>query len=134
MMRYLFRSGSVALQELEWHLFAIIIMLGASFTLKHDGHVRVDLLYASSRLSDQQRAYIDIFGSVFFLLPFAGLIVWTSIPFAYDAFVYSEISPDPGGLHYRWLLKASIPLGFTLLALQGLATSIVRFTRLAKAP
>ena len=81
-MRYLFRDGSVALQELEWHLFALVILFGAAYTLKHDEHVRVDLIYSSQRLSDRHRAFVDIFGNLFFLLPFAAMIVWTSIPFA----------------------------------------------------
>jgi TRAP-type mannitol/chloroaromatic compound transport system permease small subunit len=123
-MRYLFRNGSVALQELEWHLFALVILFGASYTLKHDAHVRVDLIYSSQRLSDRHRAFIDIFGNLFFLLPFAAMIIWTSIPFAYEAFIHAEISPDPGGLTHRWILRAAIPVGFILLALQGLANSI----------
>ena len=123
-MRYLFRNGSVALQELEWHLFALVILFGAAYTLKHDEHVRVDLIYSSQRLSDRHRALIDIFGNLFFLLPFAAMIVWTSIPFAYEAFIYAEISPDPGGLTHRWILKAAIPVGFILLALQGLTDTI----------
>ena len=123
-MRYLFRDGSVALQELEWHLFALVILFGAAYTLKHDEHVRVDLIYSSQRLSDRHRAFVDIFGNLFFLLPFAAMIIWTSIPFAYEAFIHAEISPDPGGLTHRWILKAAIPVGFILLALQGLANSI----------
>jgi TRAP-type mannitol/chloroaromatic compound transport system permease small subunit len=122
-MRYLLQSGSVAAQELEWHLFALIILLGAGYTLKHDEHVRVDLLYASSRLSDRHRALIDIIGNLCFLLPFAVLVVWSSLPFAYSSFVGAEVSPDPGGLTNRWLLKAAIPFGFMLLALQALANS-----------
>jgi len=123
-MRYLFRSGSIALQELEWHLFALVILFGASYTLKHDDHVRVDLIYSSERVSDRQRLMIDIFGNLFFLLPFATLVIWNSAPFAYDAFFRAEISPDPGGLTQRWMLKAAVPLGFTLLALQGIADTI----------
>lgn len=123
-MRYLFRDGSVALQELEWHLFALVILFGAAYTLKHDEHVRVDLIYSSQRLSDRHRAFVDIFGNLFFLLPFAAMIVWTSIPFAYEAFIHAEISPDPGGLTHRWILKAAIPVGFILLALQGLTDTI----------
>jgi len=122
-MRYLFRDGSVALQELEWHLFALLILFGAAFTLKHGEHVRVDLLYSSPRLSDRHRQIIDLFGNLFFLLPFATMVVWTSIPFAYEAYIHHEISPDPGGLSDRWLPKAAIPIGFALLALQGLADS-----------
>ncbi len=129
-MRYVFRQGSVALQELEWHLFALVILFGAGYTLKHGDHVRVDLVYASPRVSDRQRLIIDILGNVLFLLPFAVLVIWSSVPFAYDAFVRGEISPDPGGLSHRWLLKAAIPVGFGLLVLQGLADTARAVARL----
>ena len=123
-MRYLFRDGSVALQELEWHLFALVILFGAAYTLKHGDHVRVDLIYSSPRLSERQRQVIDVLGNLLFLLPFSAMIIWTSIPFAYDAFIHQEISPDPGGLSHRWIIKAAIPSGFALLALQGVADTI----------
>ena len=123
-MRYLFRSGSIAAQELEWHFFGMIILLGAAWTLQRDEHVRVDVFYASSGLSDRHRALIDIAGNLLFLLPFAVLIIWSSVPFVYDAYVRGEISPDPGGLSHRWLLKAAIPLGFGMLAAQALVNTI----------
>ena len=125
-MRYVLQSGSVAAQELEWHLFALVILLGAGYTLKHDQHVRVDLFYASRRLSDRHRAIIDIVGNVCFLLPFAALVIWSAVPFAMDAWLRQEISPDPGGLPHRWVLKAAIPIGFVLLALQALADTYRR--------
>lgn len=120
-MRYLFKSGSIALQELEWHLFSLIFLLGAAYTLKHDNHVRVDLIYRSQRLSDHYRAWINIFGGLFFLIPFCCLVIINSWPFIENSFLLNETSPDPGGLPYRWLLKATIPFGFFLLLLQGLA-------------
>ena len=130
MMRYIFQAGSVALQELEWHLFGLIILLGASFTLQEGNHVRVDLIYSSSRLSDRTRRLIDLTGTLLFLLPFSALIIWTSIPFAHDAFVHQEMSPDPGGLGHRWLLKSAIPIGFALLALQGIAQALTAVSEL----
>jgi TRAP-type mannitol/chloroaromatic compound transport system permease small subunit len=120
-MRYVFRQGSVALQELEWHLFSAIFLLGAAYTLKHDGHVRVDVLYRSRQVSDGLRRTIDIAGIALFLLPFCALVVWASMPFVHDAWVHGEMSPDPGGLPHRWAVKAFIPLGFSLLFVQGLA-------------
>jgi TRAP-type mannitol/chloroaromatic compound transport system permease small subunit len=120
-MRYLFQQGSVALQELEWHLFALIFLLGSAYTLKHNDHVRVDLLFHSRFLSDKQRALINIIGNLFFLLPFCFLILYTSWPFVENAFYYQEGSPDPGGLPYRFLLKGSVLVAFGLLILQGLA-------------
>ncbi|MDA0824816.1 MAG: TRAP transporter small permease subunit [Proteobacteria bacterium] len=127
-MRYLFHNGSIAVQELEWHLFGIIILFGAGYTLKHGDHVRVDLIYSSAKLTDRHRAIIDVVGTFAFLIPFSALVIWTSIPFAYEAYIHAEMSPDPGGLRYRWLLKGAVPLGFALLALQALANA---FTALA---
>ena len=120
-MRYVFRQGSVALQELEWHLFAAIFLLGAAYTLQHDDHVRVDLIYSSRFIDVRLRRYIDIAGTLCFLLPFCALVIWASAPFVYDAWLHGEVSPDPGGLSYRWAVKALIPLGFALLFVQGLA-------------
>ena len=120
-MRYLFQQGSVALQELEWHLFALIFLLGSAYTLKHDEHVRVDIIYQSRAVSDKQRAIINIVGIILFLFPFCALILISAWPFVENAYFYNEGSPDPGGLSYRYLLKASILLAFFMLMLQGLA-------------
>ncbi len=120
-MRYLFQIGSVGLQELEWHLFALIFLLGAGYTFKHDGHVRVDIFYQSRHMNDRRRAWVDLLGGLFFLLPFCLLVIISSAPFVDYAFVVNEGSPDAGGLPYRFLLKAMIPLGFSLVLLQGVA-------------
>ncbi len=119
-MRYFFSSGSIALQEMEWHIFAIIFLVGAGFTLKHDEHVRLDLLYQSRFMNDYRRAWINLIGSIFILTPFCILIIYCSWPFVALSYTSLENSPDPGGLPYRWLLKAIIPFGFVLLLLQGL--------------
>ncbi len=121
-MRYLFHRGSVALQELEWHLFAVLFLVGSAHTLKHDAHVRVDIIYY--KLSPHARAWIDLIGNALFLLPFCLVVVASSWPFVHNAYVYGEASPDPGGLPYRFLIKSAIPLGFVLLALQGAAGAI----------
>lgn len=112
-MRYFFRSGSIGMQEMEWHLFSVIILLGISYTLKEDGHVRVDVIY--DRLSFKKKAMINMFGAVFFILPIAILVGLSSIDNAYEAFLSMEQSGDPGGLHYRWIVKSLIPLSFLLL-------------------
>ena len=120
-MRYLFQAGSVGLQELEWHLFALIFLLGAAYTFKHDGHVRVDIFYQSRWMDERRRAWVDLLGGLFLLLPFCLLIIVSSMPFVGNSFAMGEGSPDPGGLPYRFLLKAAIPVGFGLLLLQGVA-------------
>jgi TRAP-type mannitol/chloroaromatic compound transport system permease small subunit len=123
-MRYLFLSGSVALQEMEWHLFSLIFLIGAAYTFKHDDHVRLDLIYKSKFMDEKCRAWVNVFGSLFLLLPFCILIISTAWPFVYQSYDILEGSPDPGGLPYRWILKASIPLGFALLLLQGISDII----------
>lgn len=117
--RYVMKNSSVAIQELEWHLFAMIFLLGAAYTLKLDNHVRVDVLY--SRFTPKTKAIVNLVGTMVFLLPFCFLVMKTSIPFTKFAYVINEGSPDPGGLPYRWVLKSFIGIGFGLLFLQGLA-------------
>ena len=120
-MRYGLKQGSVALQEMEWHLFAALFLLAAAYTLKHDGHVRVDLLYRSRFFGPTTRKIIDVMGILCFLIPFCGAVIMTAWPFVLDAYQHSEHSPDPGGLPYRWIIKFMILLGFALLLLQGFA-------------
>ncbi|RME33591.1 MAG: TRAP transporter small permease subunit [Gammaproteobacteria bacterium] len=129
-MRYLFQQGSVALQELEWHLFSLIFLLGAAYTQKHDGHVRVDILYRSHLVSPRGRVWIDLAGTLLLLLPFCLLVIWSSWPFVESAWEHGEGSPDPGGLPLRWLIKAAIPAGFVLLLLQGVADALRNLVRL----
>jgi|TARA_B110000971_G_scaffold135797_1_gene138827 TRAP-type mannitol/chloroaromatic compound transport system permease small subunit len=131
-MRYSFHQGSVALQELEWHLFALIFLLGSAYTLKHNNHVRVDILYQSQYLSNKHRAMINILGIILFLIPFCVLILITTWPFVENAYYYLEGSPDPGGLPYRYLLKGSILVAFTLLILQGVAELLRNYLILTK--
>ncbi|VAX19796.1 TRAP dicarboxylate transporter, DctQ subunit, unknown substrate 6 [hydrothermal vent metagenome] len=120
--RYLFKSGSVAIQELEWHIFAITFLLSAGYTLKHHAHVRVDIIYA--RLGKRGQAAIDLFGSLLFLLPFCVLMIYTSTGFIESSWAVRESSGDPGGLPARYILKSMIPVGFLLLGLQGVSLAI----------
>ena len=117
--RYLLKMSIVAVQELQWHLFAVIFLVGAAYTLKHGGHVRVDVFY--SRFSEKAKAWIDLVGSLVFLIPFSILAIWSSQGFVAQSFALGETSPNPGGLPYRFVLKLVIPVGFLLLALQGIA-------------
>lgn len=116
--RKLFKSGSIALQELEWYLFSALILLGAASTLLHDEHVRVDIFY--SRLGQRGQAIVNCIGTVLFLLPFSAFAVYSSWTFVLDSiYPQFEHSPDPGGLSYRFVVKALIPMGFFALCLQG---------------
>lgn len=117
-MRYFFNTGSIAMQEMEWHLFSVVILLGISYTLKEDGHVRVDLIY--DRLTNKKKAKINMIGVAFFIIPVALLIGIESIPFVIESFTSHEQSGDPGGLPYRWLVKSLIPLSFFLLIITSI--------------
>jgi len=121
-MRYVFRTSFVFIQELEWHLFAVLFLLAAGYTHLHGDHVRVDIFYA--RMSRRRKAVVDLAFGVLFLFSTCFLLVWTSIPFVANSLAVLEGSADPGGLPARYLLKAVIPLSFILLALQGISESI----------
>ena len=116
-MRYAFNKGNVAPQELEWHLFAIVFLIGAAYTLKEGGHVRVDIIFVN--LSEKAKAWIDFLGVFIFLIPFCVAVIVSTQGFILNSWAVKEISPDPGGLPARYLLKAMIPLGFFLLIVQG---------------
>ena len=121
LLRYLFRTGSVAMQELEWHLMAPICLLGLSYALLHDGHVKVDILYG--RFPERVRRIIDLVSMVLICLVTA-ILIYLSLPYVEQSFRIGEKSPDPGGLTHRWILKAMLPAGFALLLIQSLAMTL----------
>ncbi len=111
--RYFFNTGSIALQEMEWHLFAMVFLFGIAYALKEDGHVRVDVLY--DRFSPRWKAIVNIGGTLILLLPLSLLIIEGSVWYVTEAFTSGEISGDPGGLRHRWLIKMVIPVSFVFL-------------------
>ena len=121
-MRYMFRTSFVFTQELEWHLFAFIFLVGAGYTLLHDGHVRVDVLY--QRLGTKGKAWINLVGVLLFLFPGCIMIIVTSFKFVYTSWAIMEGSPDPGGVPFRFIVKGTLPVGFFLLLLQGTSLGI----------
>ncbi len=123
--RYFFSSGSVALQELEWHLFDVIILFGIAYTLKHSSHVRVDIFYAS--FSKKVKRVINIISSLFFIIPFSILIIYISIDFVLLSYEQNEVSSNPGGLEYRFLVKSLLPLSFAFLILQAISDIVKQF-------
>ena len=127
-MRYGFDLSSNAWLELQWYLFAALFLLGAGYTLQHNGHVRIDVLYG--RFSHRTRAWVDLVGGLLFLLPMAGLIGWLGWHTFLASWQIGETSPDAGGL-LRWPIKLVIPVGFGLLFLQGLAEILKRVAFLA---
>lgn len=122
LLRYVLNFSKAALYEMEWHLFAAIFLLGAAFTLKHDRHVRVDVFYAN--FTEKNKAWVNLAGTLVFLIPFCGIIAYTSLPFVLDSFAMNESSPDAGGLPYRFVIKLAIPIGMVLLMLQGVAQAL----------
>lgn len=117
MMRYLFHASSVGMQEMEWHLFSIIILYGVGVALQHEAHVRVDFLY--DRMSLKTKSIINIVGTALFLMPLSLLILFGSFAFVGDAYISHEISEDPGGLHLRWIIKSMIPIAFGFLLISA---------------
>ena len=121
-MRYFFQNSSVGMQEMEWHLFSIIILFGVSVALLDEGHVRVDFLY--DRFPVRTKAVINIIGTVFFLTPLACLVLFGSIDFVQDSYKIKEISENPGGLPYRYLVKGMIPVAFGMLIFTAIGYTI----------
>ena len=123
MMRYAFDLSSNAWLEIQWYLGSVVVMLGASYTLQRNEHVRVDILY--TQLSERGQLWLDILGTAFFLIPACVFIGWLSWPFFHESWRLNEISWNAGGL-IRWPVKFLIPLGFGLVALQGVSEIIKR--------
>jgi len=118
LLRYLFSAGTVWAQELEWHLLVPLILFGMSYALRHGEHVRVDIVYA--RMSRRGKAIVDV-ASALLAIAVSVLIIWFSIHYVGQSYVIDEGSPDPGGIPHRFIIKALIPIGFTLLFVQAVA-------------
>ena len=121
-MRYLFSVTETWILELEWHLFAVLFLLGASYALLHDKHVRVDLFY--EKLPSKRRDLINALGVILFLMPWAWVIITNGWDYMYSSWTWGEGSPQPTGLPGRWFVKAMIVLGFLLLLIQGISELI----------
>ncbi len=118
-MRYLFSAGSIGLQEMEWHLYDMVFLLGITYALKHNKHVRVDIFY--ERYSNQTRAMIQIFSMLFLVIPFSLLLMSDAFDVTMQSYLQQEISSDPGGLTHRYLIKGMIVVAFGLLVLQAVS-------------
>jgi TRAP-type mannitol/chloroaromatic compound transport system permease small subunit len=118
-LRYLFNLGWIAMQESVTYLHAMIFMLGAAYTLKHDGHVRVDIFY--QKASARGRAWVDLLGTLLLLLPFCLFLLWVSWDYVAASWALREGSRDSGGLPWLYLLKTLIPAMALLMILQGVA-------------
>jgi TRAP-type mannitol/chloroaromatic compound transport system permease small subunit len=128
--RYGFSAGTVWAQELEWHLMSPIALIGMSYALRHGEHVRVDVLYA--RYGKRTQAVIDLLAAALAIIV-AVLIIQVSLRYVGLSFAQNEGSANPGGIPFRWALKALIPIGFALFALQSLAMLLHALARLRAA-
>lgn len=127
MIRYAFSSSSNGWLEAQWYMFAIMVMFGASYTFKRNEHVRVEIMYLM--LPERGQLWLDMIGTLFFLIPACLLLAYLSWPFFYQAYAVGEMSGNAGGL-IRWPIKFVIPSGFVLLALQGVSEVIKRIAAL----
>jgi TRAP-type mannitol/chloroaromatic compound transport system permease small subunit len=126
--RFVFNDSSNGMLEIQWYLFAAVFLLCSPYTLQKNEHVRIDVL--AGKLSPRGLAVIDIIGTVFFLLPMVVTVLWLSLPLVAESYKINEYSANAGGL-LRWPVKILLPIGFTLLALQGLSELIKRIAFLA---
>jgi TRAP-type mannitol/chloroaromatic compound transport system permease small subunit len=127
-VRKVFNYSSNAYLEAQWYMFSAIFLLCAAWTLLRNEHIRIDVV--AGRFSKRTQTLIDVFGTLFFLLPMVGLVLWQSIPWAIRALNSGEVSPSAGGL-VLWPAKILVPIGFTLLGLQGLSELVKRIAFLS---
>lgn len=118
-LRYAFGAGRIEFEELQWHLYAVGFLSGLSYCMQANSHVRIDVLH--ERLRPRLQAWIELYGLLLLLFPFVSLICVYGVPFVADSFRNGEISPSPGGLPYRWIIKSALVGGFALLALAGVS-------------
>ena len=121
--RYAFSISSNAWLEIQWYMFGALVLLGASYTLKKNEHVRVDIVY--SNISTRRQIWVDIIGGVLFMLPATIILAYLSWPVFYNSWEIGEVSTNAGGL-VRWPIKIFLPIGFALLSLQGISEIIKR--------
>jgi len=118
-LRYAFGEGRIEFEEIQWHLYSAGFLLGLSYAFQHDSHIRVDVIH--ERLSPAAQAWIELYGILLLLLPFVLLVLIFAVPFVWMSYELAEVSQAPGGLPFRWLIKAALPIGFALLLLAALS-------------
>ncbi len=127
-MRYLFSAGSIALQEVEWHLYDVVFLLGISYALQHDKHVRVDIFY--ERYSSDTKALVEILSMLLLVIPFSLLLISNAADMTMQSYLQHEISSDPGGLTHRYLIKGMIVVAFVLLIMQAISELFTAYGKL----
>ena len=118
-LRYAFGEGRIEFEEFQWHLYSTGFLLGMGYTFQVDRHVRVDVLH--ERLPRRLQAWLELYGILLCALPFSALILIFTVPFVHVSFELGEISPSPGGLPFRWVIKSMLFIGFLLLALAAVS-------------
>ncbi len=121
LFRYGFSLGFIWAQELEWHIFIPICLFGMSYALLHGEHVRVDVLFAS--FTPRTKHFVDVVAALL-SMAFCVIVIWLSIPYVYQSWSIGEGTANPGGIEYRYIVKALIPIGFAVLFLQSLSQAI----------
>lgn len=116
--RYAFNEVSIGMQEMEWHLYSVVFMLGIPYAMRTDGHVRVDVFY--TKWSNKTKAWVNLVGALIFVIPFAYLIGVFGYDYTVDSYTMGETSGDPGGLTHRWIIKSVIPITAFFIAIAGL--------------
>ena len=129
LLRYLFHTGSVWSQELEWHLLVPLVLFGTSYALRHGDHVRVDIVYG--KFSARNKLIVDLVSAIL-CIAISALFIWFSLHYVQQSYVIDEGSQDPGGLPHRYLLKGLIPVGFALLLLQSIASALGSLEKLRR--
>lgn len=126
-MRYVVGRGLIEFEEIQWHLYAVGFLLAQAWAAQGDGHVRIDVL--AEHYPNRIKCWIELLGILVFLLPFILVVAWYSVPFIAYSIRINEISEAPGGLPYRWAIKAFLLIGFVLLG----AATLARLSRVVKA-
>ncbi|WP_070971132.1 TRAP transporter small permease subunit [Vibrio sonorensis] len=129
-LRKVFANGQIALEELQWHLYATAVMFGTAYAQISNLHVRVDLFY--HKFSERKQALVDIFGLLFLAIPFVLIVILHSYDFAYESWRVNESSASPSGLPYRWLIKGVIPISFAMLLMSMVARILRNIETLTK--
>ncbi len=121
-MRYVFNLGTVKIAELQWHFYAVAFMFGLSYAVTTNSHMGMDLLYG--KFSKKTQHWLDLFGIIVFLLPFACIVFYQSLPFVHQSWVLNESSQTPLGLPWRWAIKSVLPISFGFLIISALSRLI----------
>lgn len=130
LLRYAFSYGFIWAQELEWHIFVPICLFGMSYALLHGEHVRVDVLF--QYFTPRNKELVDVISAAI-SMAFCLIVIWLSIPYVYQSWSIGEGTANPGGIEYRYIIKALIPIGFALLFLQSLSQAIKSYLAMRRA-